>query len=206
MPGVHRTASRSLGLPSVSCAHLVLCIHCSNMPQQRPHCGTHPPECRHPCLQRLLLLLPNKSYRTQQVHQRCHRLHIRSFPSTRQLQHLNVLLVLYHTLGAAKGHNLPQQFAAPVCHLTLQHPNEQQQQQCSHTLSECRSKALFTTAAAPLVRARSPCSSSGNCKLQRCDNEECLAALETRPYLIVRKVRKLRKLCHIFEIFCIYCN
>ena len=40
-------------------------------------------------------------------------------------------------------------------------------------------------------------------QLQRCDNEECLAALGTRPYL---KVGKVRKLCHIFEIFCIYCN
>ena len=46
-------------------------------------------------------------------------------------------------------------------------------------------------------------------ELQRCDNEECLAALETRPYLIVRHLRhlrQLRNLCHIFEIFCIYCN
>ena len=46
-------------------------------------------------------------------------------------------------------------------------------------------------------------------ELQRCDNEECLAALESRPYLKlgkVGKVRKVRKLWHIFEIFCTYCN
>ena len=52
-------------------------------------------------------------------------------------------------------------------------------------------------------------------KLQRCDNEQCLAALETRPYLKERKVRKVgqvgqvrkvRQLWHIFEIFCIYYN
>ena len=42
--------------------------------------------------------------------------------------------------------------------------------------------------------------------LQRCDNEECLAALGTRPYLQVGKVRQVGKLCQISEIFCIYCN
>ena len=42
--------------------------------------------------------------------------------------------------------------------------------------------------------------------LQRCDNEECPAALESRLHLIVWQLHKLHKLCHIFEIFCIYCN
>ena len=45
--------------------------------------------------------------------------------------------------------------------------------------------------------------------LQRCDNKECLAALESGPYLKmgqVGKVGKVRKLCHIFEIFCTYSN
>ena len=43
--------------------------------------------------------------------------------------------------------------------------------------------------------------------LQRCDNEECIASLETRPYLKMRKVRKVRKLGQLWqisEIFCIY--
>ena len=40
-------------------------------------------------------------------------------------------------------------------------------------------------------------------ELQRCDNEQCLAALETRPYI---KVGQLWQLWHIFEIFCIYYN
>jgi hypothetical protein len=39
--------------------------------------------------------------------------------------------------------------------------------------------------------------------LQRCDNKQCLAALETRPYL---QVRQMRQLWQISEIFCIYYN
>ena len=52
----------------------------------------------------------------------------------------------------------------------------------------------------------------GCSELQRCDNEECLAALESGPYLKVGKVGKVRKvgkvgkLWQISEISCIYCN
>ena len=100
---------------------------------------------------------------------------------------------------------------------TLQ-PADPQSHAADHTLKD----TLQLTSHTPATHAGTHCShtphaptytseltSHAQCTLQRCDNEECPAALESRPYLKerkVRKVRKVHKLCHIFEIFCIYCN